>query len=125
MAQEPVLPADYAAAGMQWVLYRVLALAGAADSSLDTWDSDSDSDIEIRLGPSNKQDVSPATLHDVVSDLSLSRPVSVPPEHKRGRIPLRPEDPGITGSENLRGHRYLPSPPLPPQSLDRLYRQLG
>jgi hypothetical protein len=75
MAQEPVL-ADYSAAGvrpilsgdvvglrtsdparlplpsmaileMQWVLYRVLALAGAADSSLDTWDSDSDLDIEI------------------------------------------------------------------------------
>jgi hypothetical protein len=73
MAQEPVLPADYPATGlhpivsgdlvelrtsdparlplpsmaileMQWVLCRVLALAGAADSSQDTWDSDSDSD---------------------------------------------------------------------------------
>ncbi|KAJ5509673.1 hypothetical protein N7527_011816 [Penicillium freii] len=150
MAQEPVLPADYAAAGirpilsgdiielrtsdparlplpsmaileMQWVLHRVLALAGAADSSLDTWDSDSDSDTEVCLGPSIKHNVSPAmlheesptALHDVVSNLSLSRAASVPPEPERGRILLGQEDPGITGSENRRPS-LSPQPALTP-----------
>jgi hypothetical protein len=114
MGQEPILPADHPVTGlhpivsgdlvelrtsnparlplpstaileMQWVLYRVLALAGAADSSQDMWDSDSDSDIKICLGPSNKRDMSPAALSDVVSNLSLSRPSSVPLEPKRDR----------------------------------------